>query len=207
MDRKEYLRQLKLYLQGFPQDEIEDILFDYEEHFDIGITKGKSEEEISKELGDPRDIARKFKSSSNFKNHKDENQNYDSYDNDNNYDKSSSSNDTSRKILLTILLLFFNLVIVLGPFLGIVGLLFGGYVIGASFIISSFFILFGGPISFFMTASSPHILTSLSFSIGFMALGILEILLFIYLSKLFIKYSAIYLGWNIRLINGEEARI
>ncbi len=43
MRRKEYLDRLKTYLQGLPIDEIQDILTDYEEHFDIGISKGKSE--------------------------------------------------------------------------------------------------------------------------------------------------------------------
>ena len=55
MNRKEFIDKLKLYLQGMPESEIQDILSDYEEHFNIGISKGKSEEEIANELGEPKD--------------------------------------------------------------------------------------------------------------------------------------------------------
>lgn len=51
-----------MYLQGLPISELEDIISDYEEHFNIGISKGKSEEEISKELGDPKEVALSYKS-------------------------------------------------------------------------------------------------------------------------------------------------
>ena len=57
MNKKEYLAKLRMYLQGLPISELEDIISDYEEHFNIGISKGKSEEEISKELGDPKEVA------------------------------------------------------------------------------------------------------------------------------------------------------
>lgn len=40
--------------------EIADIVRDYEEHFNIGISKGKMEEEISAELGDPVELAKNF---------------------------------------------------------------------------------------------------------------------------------------------------
>lgn len=221
MNRSEYLNELKQHLQGFPQDELEDILFDYEEHFHIGVSKGKSEEEISMELGDPKDIAQNFKNNysydnynhqkqDKYKNHnKYKNANNDDYENNyhnHNYDKPNNSSDTSRKLLFTILLLFFNLVVVLGPYLALAGLLLGGYVAGISFIVAGFFLLFGSPISFFMTIPVPHILTSLSFGIGFIALGVLGIILSVYLSKLFIELTIRYVKWNIRLINGEEAR-
>lgn len=58
MNREEYLKQLKAALKPLPEDELQDILYDYEEHFDIGLSKGKSEEEISAELGDPKEIAK-----------------------------------------------------------------------------------------------------------------------------------------------------
>ena len=58
MNREEYLKQLKAALKSLPEDELQDILYDYEEHFDIGLSKGKSEKEISAELGDPKEIAK-----------------------------------------------------------------------------------------------------------------------------------------------------
>lgn len=60
MNKKEYLAKLRMYLQGLPISEIEDIISDYEEHFNVGISKGKSEEEIAKELGDPKEVAQSY---------------------------------------------------------------------------------------------------------------------------------------------------
>lgn len=195
MNKSEYLYKLRQYLHGFSQDELQDILFDYEEHFDIGVSKGKSEEEISRELGDPKDIANNFKN--NYKTN-----NY-SESNISNY---ANSNDNSKKLLIILFLGLFNLVVVLGPYLGLAGLLLGCYGIGISFIVGGFLVLFGSPISFFMTTSSPHILTSLAFSIGLIALGILGLILSVYLSKLFISLTVRYARWNVNLINGEEAK-
>ncbi|NLV88874.1 MAG: DUF4097 family beta strand repeat protein [Tissierellia bacterium] len=61
MNKKEYLAKLRMYLQGLPISELEDIISDYDEHFNVGISKGKSEEEISKELGDPKEVALSYK--------------------------------------------------------------------------------------------------------------------------------------------------
>ena len=62
MNKNEYLNALRISLQSLPPEELEDILSDYEEHFNIGLSKGKSEEEISKELGNPKEISKNYKS-------------------------------------------------------------------------------------------------------------------------------------------------
>lgn len=192
MNKDEYLSDLKRHLNGFSEAELQDILSDYREHFSIGISKGKTEEEISKELGDPKDIANNFKNNYRPSNYKDNS-------------NTNNSNDNLRKILIILFLGFLNLVIVLGPYLALFGLLIGIYGIGISFIVAGFGILFGFPISFFMTIISPHILTSLSFGIGFGTLGILTLILAVYLSKLFINLTVQYARWNIKLINGKGA--
>ena len=61
MTKQEYLKELRKNLRGFSQEEIDDILYDYEEHFSIGLSSGKTEEEIAEELGDPKDIAEQYK--------------------------------------------------------------------------------------------------------------------------------------------------
>lgn len=190
MSKEEFLYKLKQCLHGFPEDEVKDILSDYEEHFHIGISKGKSEEEISNELGRPEDIGKNYKNS-----YKENNPNKEIYN------TNHSSNDNTRKLLIGLLLLFFNLIVVLGPYLGLAALLFGGYGIGIAFIIGGFIALFGSPIVLFTPIPTPHILTSLGFGIGFIALGLVVIILAIYLSKLFIQLTTRYLKWNFELIN------
>lgn len=188
MSRKEYLDRLRICLQGLPLDEIQDILSDYEEHFDIGVSKGKSEEEISRELGDPREIANNYRTT------------YKPNYNGTNYNM-NSSNDNIRKLLITLLLIGFNLIVVLAPFMTLIGLLIGSYGISFSFILGGIVIFFGFPIAIFTPIPSPHILTSMSFGIGLLALGALGIILSIYLTKGFYKLVVKYIQWNVEVIN------
>lgn len=188
MSKKEYLDRLRISLQGLPTDELEDILSDYNEHFDIGISKGKSEEEISNELGDPREVA------SNYRTMYRPNYNRNSYNTD-------SSNDTTRKLLVTLLLIGFNLVVVIAPFMSLVALLIGLYGVSVSCVIGGIVILFGFPITIFTPIPSPHILTSISFGIGLLALGALGIILSVYLTKGFYKLVMKYIQWNVETIN------
>lgn len=61
MTRKEFLTELKNSLEGkLPQDEISEILNDYNDIFGNGIYDGKTEEETAIELGSPAKIARKI---------------------------------------------------------------------------------------------------------------------------------------------------
>lgn len=58
-NKKWFMNQLKKRLIGkFAMEDVKDILSDYEEFFDVASEKGKSEEELIKELGDPRIIAK-----------------------------------------------------------------------------------------------------------------------------------------------------
>ncbi len=61
MNREEYLKNLNKLIKNLPKEEREDIISDYEEHFIIGLEKGRSEEEISKALGDPKAVAKQIK--------------------------------------------------------------------------------------------------------------------------------------------------
>lgn len=57
MTREEYLATLKSALHSLPETDIADIARDFEEHFSIGLLQGKTEHEISAELGDPATVA------------------------------------------------------------------------------------------------------------------------------------------------------
>ena len=58
MKRSEFLREIREYLNNkLPEEEIDEVLYDYAEHFDVGQREGKSEEEICAELGSPGRIA------------------------------------------------------------------------------------------------------------------------------------------------------
>jgi uncharacterized membrane protein len=56
----EYLNALSTALERLDISEREDILSDYREHFEIGLSQGKTEAQIAKELGEPSSIAKMF---------------------------------------------------------------------------------------------------------------------------------------------------
>jgi uncharacterized membrane protein len=60
MTRQEYLDAIRGSLVGMPSAELRDILSDFEEHFDVGLSQGKTEHEVSAELGDPVIVARTY---------------------------------------------------------------------------------------------------------------------------------------------------
>lgn len=61
MDKREFLEELEERLVGVAKEDREDILQDYEEHFKAGKKKRRSEQEISKSLGEPKEIAREIR--------------------------------------------------------------------------------------------------------------------------------------------------
>ena len=68
MKKEDFLEILKDYLKkGFSEDEVTDILRDYEEYFVDGIIEGKSEIEIIQSLGSPKEIANELLAESNIK--------------------------------------------------------------------------------------------------------------------------------------------
>ena len=69
MRKEDFLEILKDYLKkDFSEDEIIDILRDYEEYFVNGAIEGKSEIEIISSLGSPKEIANELLAESNIKN-------------------------------------------------------------------------------------------------------------------------------------------
>lgn len=187
MNRTEFIQTLRNALHGIPEEELKDILYDYEEHFQIGLSKGKTEAEISKELGNPKNIAKSYKASFTISE----------------AENNPSSKNLLKAIVAATALGFFNLIIVLGPFLAIVGLLVGLYGVSIGFVI-------GGIGSFFGTIAAPffpftiylgvHPLTSISFGIGLVALGVLMLIGSFYLTKLLYQGTIKYLKWNIDII-------
>ncbi len=68
MKKEDFLEILKDYLKkGFSEDEVMDILRDYEEYFIDGAIEGKSDMEIISGLGSPKEIANELLSESNSK--------------------------------------------------------------------------------------------------------------------------------------------
>ena len=61
MTRQEFINGLKSELEINQIKNVSEILSDYEEHFNHGVTKGKSESDIAASLGSPSTIAKAYK--------------------------------------------------------------------------------------------------------------------------------------------------
>jgi len=61
MTRDEFLKRLRRGLQGAPDATVNDIMSDYEAHFDAASAEGRSDAEVAEALGDPARIARELR--------------------------------------------------------------------------------------------------------------------------------------------------
>jgi uncharacterized membrane protein len=196
MNKNEFIKELRFLLSDFPKEEADDIIYDYEEHFRAGIEKGKTEAEISEALGDVRIIAKQYRASMKIeKAHSDR-----------------TVGNIFSAVTATVGLGFFNLVIVLGPFLAISGVIIGLF--GTAVGISA-----GGlgvmAVSFGVSYMPIDIPVSVSFPVtfflglGMACFGILFFLGVFYISKFFYIGTVKYLRWNmdaIRATKGGGAR-
>ena len=188
MNKEHFFFILKNNLKGFTDEEIQEILYDYEEHFTVGTAEGKSEEEIAKELGDPITIAKQYSESNK------NNNTYTggTYTGNNGNVKVKSSSNENKKLLSMIILIVIGIV-ALGPITGLGGLLIGIFGIGIACTFGGFGLMIGGltgtvSTMFFSSISLP--LSSLIFiGIGTIALGVLILIGAVYLVKLLINLS------------------
>jgi len=125
MNKQAFLDALNSTLQQLTADERHDILEDFEEHFAMGLEEGKTEAEIADSLGSPQQIGKELLASYHIEK----------------VETTSSAGNMFRAVWAVIGLGFFNLVIVLGPFIGLVGILFAGWVVGIVFAASPLLVL------------------------------------------------------------------
>ncbi|MCJ7840136.1 DUF1700 domain-containing protein [Lederbergia sp. NSJ-179] len=183
MNKQEFLLELERYLRSLSTIEKNDILQDYEDHFAFGTEEGKSEEEISKALGSPKQLAREILADYHIEK----------------METSKSTGNIFRAVWSVIGLGFINLVLVLGPFLALVGLLFGGWAIGVSFSLSPILVLISalfnpGTFQWF----------DLFFSLALSGLGFF-ISLGMYHVSIGFKYLLLrYLKYNVSVVKGGK---
>jgi len=189
MNKNEFMSILKSSLSSMNETEKNDILYDYEEHFRIGMENGKSEDKIVEELGDPSAIGDSYYTSSIA---------------DKAFRKPVVKN-TFKVVLAAIGLGFFNLVFVLGPYLGFVGVILGlfGTAIGLTVAGFAYFIcviIFPNIPDFMSVAIIGNKVISLLVAIGLTALGLLLFIGMCYLSRGFYKLTVKYLELNKKII-------
>ena len=203
MNKDEYLKELRKLLRKLPKEDREDIISDYEEHFTIGMEKGRTEEEISNALGNPKTLARQIKSDQMVKKAEDK----------------PSLGSIIEAILAIMGLGLFNLIFVAVPVLVVVAIIITLFVLG-------FVMIFGGiywvlfpllsfifPKIFLSPATVPNssvfmnnlfnIMGGFAVTIG----GVLLVAAMVYVSKWFYELMIRYLKLNLRIIKGRKRDI
>ena len=196
LDKNQWMNSIYSQLSGIPENERRDIMNDYEEHFRMAEEQGRMEDEIISSLGDPKFLAKQYNV---------------------NYKIDMAQNQASTKNLFSAVMAgaalgFFNLVFILGPFIGLIGALIGLYGAAIGIIISgialiaspillpffpSFIHLGGGNV---ILNSSSGIVLFVSVGIGLTCLGTLFFMGNIWLTKIFYKLTVKYLKWNADII-------
>src|SRR5690625_2679306 len=100
-------------------------MHDFEEHFAFGIEEGKTEEEIAASLGSPNKIAKELLAAYHLEK----------------VETTGTTGNMIRAVWAVIGLGFFNLVIVLGPFIALAAVVFAGWTSSVAFIVSPLLVL------------------------------------------------------------------
>lgn len=181
MTKEQFLHELSEHLRRLPEEERNDILYDYEEHFQFGIEEGKTEAEIIKALGSPKAIAKETLASHRLEQVK----------------HNPTFSNVARAIVAIIGLSFFNLVVVLAPLLTIGSLILTLWTVSAVFVLSPLLVL--SKIIFAQIFILSDVFVSIIlFGIGLL-LGIGTYHCTIWFKTLFVKYA----NWNLKVIKGE----
>lgn len=181
MNKKQFLAELDDALKHISVEERQDILQDFEEHFAVGREEGKSEEEITAGLGSPQQISKEMLASYHIEK----------------VETTATTGNVFRAVWAVIGLGFFNLVIVLGPFIALIGILFAGWVTGISFIASPLLVIFDtiihpGTFDFF----------SLFLSLVLAGLGLFIVIGMYFATRVLMNGFVRYLKFNTKIVKG-----
>lgn len=195
MTKKVFMNELKSSLKGMPKNELDEILYDYEEHFQIGTERGESEEKIAQTLGSPSAIAKQYRAEYTIRK----------------AETSESAPNIIRAIFASIGLGLFNLIIVLAPFIAIIAVLIALFAVSIAFTIGGFFILMisiVGPLSSQYLQVPPEVVSNPMatgfFGIGVTCMGILFFISNMMMSKGIYKMTVKYLKYNLAIIQNRR---
>lgn len=198
MTKIEFLESLRDQLKNIPKEQIDEILQDYRDHINIGIEKGRNEEELIKSLGDPREIAKQMNANYSIKN----------------AEEKTSARNIFRALYATAGLGFFNLIFVLPLFIIILVLLVVLFAVPLSLIFAGIIVIianvgnFLAPDYFFknyeVAISVPEAVGTSLISIGLISMGLLILIAAYYVTKPVFKLVLRYLKFNLNIIQNKE---
>jgi uncharacterized membrane protein len=193
MNRKQYFDSLEKNLKSLKREETDDILQDFREYFEIGIERGRTEQELMNSLGSPKTLARQIRFESYVKQ----------------AEKTTSAAHIGKAVFTSIGLSFFNLIFILPLFLIALGLLSALFIsavaisaAGVTGTIGSFFIPLISQYLTFNTFIHPAVMAFAFLGIG--AFGVIFFIGDIFFSRFLFGLTARYLRFNLEIIRGRR---
>jgi len=185
MTREAFLQELNRLLTGVPDEERQELLADYEEHFYLAGEQGKTEEEIIRALGQPKNIARELLATYHVEQ----------------AESNPSPSSIARAALAMVSLGFFNLVFVLAPFMTLVIVLFALYVATFSMLVMPLLSLIKEVVQTGMSVS--EFLFDLFVALVATSVGVLLLLGLLRLTKWLYRQLVRYLQFNLKIIKNK----
>jgi len=194
MNKEQFINQMKRALSGIPEQEKKEILYDYEEHFRIGAENGQEEEQIARSLGNPRVLGKTYRIENLLQTD----------------GEGRKAANVMRAVFASLSLGFFNIIITIPLFAGLLGGLAGLWAGAASLAVSGVAVV----LAVIVQPLFPALISLGGFSIAFLifagigiaALGFLSLIGMWRLSQLFFKITARYVQFNLRIIKKQEVR-
>ncbi len=190
MTREQFLSDLKRALGRMSEQEKREILYDYEEHFRVGIAEGKPEQDIARALGNPRMLGKSYAIDALLEDRAD--------------GERPSAGAVVRAVFASIGLTFVNVIFVLGPWLGLVGGMIGLWAAAVSLPISgvaaalSPLAVLAAPGYVSLGGLNPALV--IFAGLGVAGLGLLAVLGMWKLSQLFVQMTAAWVRFNVRAV-------
>ena len=181
MNEQQFQKQLAMTIDNLPIEERQDMLKDYEEHFEAGKEVGKTEEEIVEALGNPEKIGKEILATFHVMQ----------------AETKTSTGNVLRAVWAGIGLGFFNLIIVLGPFIALAGVVIAGWVSSVAFVLSPILI----PVNLVIYPGTFE-WSDLFFMFTLCGLGMLIAAGMYYLTKGLMWIFLRYLRFNLSLVKG-----
>jgi uncharacterized membrane protein len=190
MNKNEFMNSLKSELAGYNQAQIDELCADYEEHFVIGAEEKRTESEIAEKLGDPKMIAREYKTAALVKV----------------AEAKPTPVNIGKALFAFVGLGFFNLVFIFGPFMGAIGLVFGGIVTAIALVFSGIVGVFASVLAPFIDSINVgmHPVGAFFLSLSLACFGALLAIAMYYMTKLFLSLTLKYLKFNLSVVTGEK---
>ena len=180
----EFMKELERLLGKLPKEDRQEILYDYKEHLLIGMENGRTEKEILQEFGDPRLIAKDLMAEYRITE----------------AEKNKNLPNVWRALLAAVSLSFLNLIFIVGPFIGIIGIYISLCAVSLALLLAPVGIYLPGFILTFDDAWMKFFLALI-----FLSLGILLSIGMMGLGKFIANISLKYIKFNIQLVKGDQS--